>query len=178
MLHINKNSKYLGYAQITLSDELPGGAARGDMPPPARGCLRSDGPCAEGRRGSPVPPHPATPHQHQRPWQASAGGPSDSTLGKTKEGTLKNRRFWQYPRQKTRALKKGSVYKASESGVFKQLCEKFDFPSDFRFSWGCFEVKSGFPLYFPLFSSNIRNILTIFDENRATAPCIVYASRP
>ena len=28
----------------------------------ARGCLRSDGPCAEGRRGSPVPPHPAT-HQ-------------------------------------------------------------------------------------------------------------------
>ena len=77
-----------------------------------------------------------------------------------------------------RALKKGAVYKASESGVFKQLCEKFDFPSDFRFSWGCFEVKSGFPLYFPLFSSNIRNILTIFDENRATAPCIVYASRP
>ena len=27
MLHINKNSKYLGYAQITVSDELPGGAA-------------------------------------------------------------------------------------------------------------------------------------------------------
>ena len=48
--------------------ELPGGAARGDMPPPARGCLRSDGPCAEGRRGSPVPPHPAT---HQTPLFAS-----------------------------------------------------------------------------------------------------------
>ena len=43
-----------------------------------------------------------------------------------------------YRSTRPRALKKGSVYKASESGVFKQLCEKFDFPSDFRFSWGCF----------------------------------------
>ena len=32
------------------------------------GCLRSDGPCAEGRRGSPVPPHPTT---HQTPLFAS-----------------------------------------------------------------------------------------------------------
>ena len=32
------------------------GAARGDMPPRARGCLRSGGLCVQGRRGSPVPP--------------------------------------------------------------------------------------------------------------------------
>ena len=28
-----------------------GGAVQGDMPPPARGCLRSDWPCAEGQAG-------------------------------------------------------------------------------------------------------------------------------
>ena len=49
--------------------------------------------------------------------------------------------------KESRALKKGSVYKASESGVFKQLREKFDFSSDFRFSWGCFEVKSGLQIF-------------------------------
>ena len=38
---------------------MDGAAGWGGMPPPARGCLRSEGRARKGRRGSPVPPRPA-----------------------------------------------------------------------------------------------------------------------
>ena len=43
MLHINKNSKYLGYSQITVFDELPGGAAPATCHPRLGGACEATG---------------------------------------------------------------------------------------------------------------------------------------
>ena len=60
------------------------GAARGDMPPRARGCLRSGGLCVQGRRGAPVPP-----------WHTAAKmAGARATLGIVRGGTVNGSERW------------------------------------------------------------------------------------
>ena len=79
---------------------------------------------------------------------------------------------------KTRPLKKGDYFKSLRF-PYLDIPLRISAPyPDLRFSGGCFCMAMGIFPHFSDISSIILVIRTRFEVKNATAPCIVYASRP